>query len=181
VGGFVKPQEWRVGTVYELPPEPPDDRATTWLEAGVLEIGVEWRDVSPEALQALYAHDHELLAALRRASPEGGFTDRGISLHVRGVADGYEYLRFDAFEDEPHYHYIHRVDGVTANRVVMFDTIANGDMLTWAFECLRYRAAEMLRVAGAARLADDISPDILADAVDQIAVLVQQTRSRMAS
>jgi hypothetical protein len=147
----------------------------------VLEIGVEWRDVSPEALEALYAHDDELLVALRHASPEGGFTDRGISLHVRGSADGFEYLRFDVFEDEPHYHYIHRVDGATANRVVMFDTIANGDMLTWAFERLRCHAPEMLRAAGAGYLADDLAPEILVGAVDQIAVLVQQTRSRMAS
>ena len=37
------------GTVYGIPPQPPDENSTTWFPAGALTIGVEYRDVDPEA------------------------------------------------------------------------------------------------------------------------------------
>ena len=64
----------------------------------------------------------EQVAEIEEHSPEGGFTDEGISVHVVSVADDHEYLRFDMFEQEPHYHYIHRSGEV--NNVVEFDRVA---------------------------------------------------------
>ncbi|HLX88537.1 MAG TPA: hypothetical protein VKR22_08815, partial [Acidimicrobiales bacterium] len=79
--------------------------------------------------------------------PEGGFTDEGVSIHVNGTADGHEYLRFDVFDAEPHYHYNHPGEPVV-NNVVEFDAVANGDMLDWALDCLRTRLPSMLAEAG---------------------------------
>ena len=30
-----------------------------------------------------------------------------LAIHVLGTDDGHEYLRFDVFDREPHYHYLH--------------------------------------------------------------------------
>ena len=58
-------------------------------------------------------------------SPEGGFADEGVSLHVIDASDAHEYLRFDMFDDEPHYHYIHKPDdGSIVNNVIDFDVPA---------------------------------------------------------
>ena len=56
---------------------------------------------------------------------EIGFDDFGATLHVCGTADGLEHLRFDCFENEPHYHYIDQAAG--ANVVVRIDELAVGD------------------------------------------------------
>ena len=53
------------------------------------------------------------------------FDDFGATLHVCGSADGLEHLRFDCFENEPHYHYIDQ--GAVTNTVVRIDELAVGD------------------------------------------------------
>src|SRR5262245_55442251 len=120
-----------VGTVYAIPPQPPVAENNHLHPAGVLTFGVEYRDLDPASLEATYADNAEYLEELRRTSPDGGFTDEGVSIHVCGTADGYEYLRFDVFADKPHYHYVHRVPAgaEVANRIVDFDPVADGDML----------------------------------------------------
>jgi hypothetical protein len=94
-----------------------------------------------------------------KQSPEGGFTDEGVTVHVFDATDGHEYLRFDMFADEPHYHYIHKTtDGSIVNNVIDYDAPALGDMLPWTFERLRTRLALMLAEAGADSLARKVDP-----------------------
>jgi hypothetical protein len=155
----------RVGTTYNIPPAPPDSASTDWLDAGPLRIGVEYRKVDPEALKKIYA-DTEHLAELEATSPEGGFTDEGVSIHVVNVADGFEYLRFDMFLDEPHYHYVNKA--TDANTIVNFDTIAHGPMVDWTLTQLRTRLPEMLRYVGAADVADVIDDGVAALLADQV-------------
>jgi hypothetical protein len=140
--------------VYNIPPQPPDAAHTRWIAAGAITIGVEYRDVTPEALEATYADNPEQLAEMLARSPDGGFADEGVSLHVNGTADGHEYLRFDVFDGEPHYHYVHRVPEGTdpVNQVCDYDVNAHGDMLTWALDCIRTRLPQMLPHAGGADL-----------------------------
>lgn len=139
-----------VGKVYAIAPQPPDEASTRWIPAGVVTIGVEYRDVDPADLEALYGHDPAQLAELHEKSPDGGFADEGVSLHLRGTDDGHEYLRFDVFDGEPHYHYVHHTppDAPVVNQVIDFDVAAHGEMLPWALACLRDRLPEMLPVAG---------------------------------
>jgi hypothetical protein len=157
------------GKVYGIPPQPPDDRSTTYLEGGPLSIGVEYRVVDQAALRETYKDDPAHLAELERESPEGGFSAEGLSLHV--VLDGHEYLRFDVFDDPPHYHYVHpmNADGEHRNHIVEYDAVAKGPMLEWALNRLRTRLPEMLTAAGAPVLVAAIDQAQVDELLDRVA------------
>jgi hypothetical protein len=164
-----------IGKVYNIPPQPPVEENTRRLPAGAVTFGVEYRDLDPESLRATYADNAAHLAELEQKSPEGGFFDEGVSIHVFGSDDGFEYVRFDVFDDEPHYHYIHRAaagDDIV-NQVIDFDTTAHGEMLPWAIERLRTRLASMLTEAGGAALADALDPALLNPAIDQVEAMAR--------
>ena len=165
------------GTTYTIPPQPPVEANNHKLAAGALTFGVEYRDLDPESLRATYAGNEAQLAELEARSPEGGFFDTGVSIHVCGTDDGYEYVRFDVFDDEPHYHYVHRHDdGTVENQVIDFDPTANGDMLPWAIGCLRDRLPEMLEAAGGARLIAELDMDVIGPALDAVAAMAADAR-----
>ena len=168
-----------IGKVYNIPPQPPDAAHTRWIPAGVITIGVEYRDVTPEALEATYADNAEQLAEMLAKSPDGGFADEGVSLHVNGTADGHEYLRFDVFDGEPHYHYVHRVpEGAEpVNQVCDYDVNAHGDMLTWALECIRTRLPQMLPHAGGGELVPQIGAAELEAALAEVGGLATAAQS----
>lgn len=155
-----------VGTTYTVPPMPPDGASTDYFEVGPLRIGVEYRKVDPEALAETYGGDAAQMAEIQDNSPEGGFTDEGVSVHIFGAADHHEYVRFDIFVDEPHYHYVHRQAGT--NTVVPFDTVAHGGMLPWTLLRLRDRLPEMLTEAGGGPLADQVSSSVAAEISDRV-------------
>ena len=90
----------------------------------------------------------------------------GLSLHVFGTDDGHEYLRFDCFDDAPHYHYI---DPPTSRNVVHdYDAVANGPIVEWAFEALRTRLREMLTHAGASALASAVDMSSVAALMPEV-------------
>ncbi len=165
-----------IGTVYSMAPQPPVPEDTRYIDAGSLRIGVEYRDVNPDNLEATYAGDAAQLAELHERSPEGGFTDRGVSLHVVAGADGHEYLRFDVFDGEPHYHYNHPGEPIV-NNVVQYDTAANGDMLEWVLGRLRHHLPAMLTEAGGAEIAATIEPQAMERALEEVAALARRARS----
>jgi hypothetical protein len=110
-------------------PQPPVEEATEYISAGPLTIGVEYR-------------------YLKTADPE-----EGVSLHVCGEGPGgrVELLRFDCFEEEPHYHYM--TEAERRQMVYPMDPAADGDPLEWALGRLAERMAPMLATAGAEHLA----------------------------
>ena len=168
-----------IGKVYAISPQPVEPENTRWFPAGVITIGVEYRDVDPEGLLETYRDEPDQLAELIERSPEGGFSDEGVSLHVAEADGGHEYLRFDAFDDEPHYHYIHRDDsetGLIVNNVIDFDVVAHGDMLTWALEKIRTRLPEMLAEAGGVHLVATLDPVAVNGVVDEVEPLARQAR-----
>ena len=156
-----------IGNVYAIPPQPPVAEHTRYFEAGNLSIGVEYRDLDPEGLVDTYKENPAHLAELLERSPAGGFTDEGLSLHVCGADDGHEYLRFDVFEKEPHYHYNHPGAEVV-NNVIDYDTAANGDMLPWALERIEHHLPDMLGQAGGGRLVAGLDPPAIANALSQV-------------
>src|SRR5438046_2754172 len=93
-----------------LPEAAVTDRVRSWRaehgspgEAGAVRFVVEARDLVDE---------------IRRNRPDEvvdeeslQFNDFGASLHVYGASDDVEYLRFDCFDKEPHYHYIKADEG----------------------------------------------------------------------
>jgi hypothetical protein len=158
-----------IGKVYNIPPQPPVAENNHLISAGALTFGVEYRNVDPESLRATYAGNDAHLAELEERSPKGGFFDTGVSIHVSGTADGHEYLRFDVFDDEPHYHYVHRTnDGAVHNQVIDFDTAAHGEMFSWVMMCLRTRLPQMLTAAGGIELAASLDPEALPSAIDAV-------------
>ena len=109
-------------------------------------------------------------------SPDGGFSDRGVSIHVRGTTDGHEYLRFDVFDDNPHYHYAHppRPGQPVVNNFVDFDAVALGHMLPWAIERLRTRLAPMLVEAGGDHLVAELDHAQIAAAILEVETIAQR-------
>jgi hypothetical protein len=164
-----------IGKVYAISPQPVVPENTRWFPAGVVTIGVEYRDVDPDGLLDTYRDDPEQLAELIEKSPEGGFSDEGVSLHVSETDDGHEYLRFDVFDDEPHYHYIHRSRDIV-NNIIDFDVVAHGDMLTWALDRIRTRLPEMLAEAGGQHLVAALDPVTVNAVVDEIDPIARQAR-----
>ena len=171
--------EPRIGVVYNMAPQPPSEADTRWFAAGALTIGIEYRDVNPDDLVELYKDDPAQLAELLEKSPEGGFADEGVSIHVCGTDDGHEYLRFDLLDDEPHYHYISRgaAPGDVVNNVVDFDADAMGDMLPWAIERLRSRLPAMLRAAGGNDLVEQLDAELVDRVVDEVQAMAEQARA----
>ena len=166
------------GNVYTIPPQPPVAENTRLLAAGAITFGVEYRDLDPASLEATYADDDAHLTELREKSPEGGFADEGVSIHVCGTDDGHEYVRFDVFEDNPHYHYNHRVPNGSdvVNNVIDFDAVAEGDMLPWAIERIKTRLAPMLIQAGGAHLVPQLDTALIAAVLDDVQAMAGQAQ-----
>jgi hypothetical protein len=167
-----------IGKVYNIPPQPPVSEHTRDFPAGAVTLGVEYRDVDPEGLRATYAGNEAHLAELEERSPVGGFFDTGVSIHVFATDDGYEYVRFDCFDDEPHYHYIHRTsDGSVVNQIIDFDAVAGGDMLAWALERIRTRLPEMLTAAGGGAVAERVEQSAVDAALEQVRAAADVARA----
>ena len=167
-----------IGKVYNIPPQPPSPQNTRYLPAGSITFGIEYRDVDPESLAATYADDAAQLAELEEKSPEGGFSDEGVSIHVCGTDDGHEYVRFDVFDDEPHYHYIHLTQSgaEVVNNVIDFDTAAHGEMLPWAIDCLRTRLPAMLTEAEGDHLVSNLDFDLISRVIDEVQEIAEQAQ-----
>jgi hypothetical protein len=141
------------------------------VDAGAVRFVVEARDLIDE---------------MKRALPPGStveekdvqFNDFGASLHVYGTDDGLEHLRFDCFEDQPHYHYIDPDE--MANVIVRLDDVAEDDPIDWTTSRLRTRLPEMLDFAGAHRVAAAVREDLPAvlAAVDQVHQLLEEAQRR---
>jgi hypothetical protein len=82
---------------------------------------------------------------------------RGPSIHVFSADRAKEYVRFDMFGREQHYHYI--LDDLQHNIVWGYDADANGPMLEWIIASLKQRLPAMLRRAGDDKLADRVERD----------------------
>ncbi|HUI47873.1 MAG TPA: hypothetical protein VL119_04210, partial [Acidimicrobiia bacterium] len=150
---------YRRGNRYAQLPIPMVPDHCIPVAAGVVQLVVESRQLTNEILRDTYG---------REAEPGITFDDFGATLHVCGTDDGLEYLRFDCFENEPHYHYIEPVAG--ANTVVRIDELAVGDPIDFSLACVEHHLPDMLRNCGAAGLADDVAGqlDRVSTAVDVV-------------
>ncbi len=138
-------------TRYDSMPIPPVEEHTEVFDAGVVSIGVEYRLLN-DAIAAASAIER---AAGADASG-GSLDDRGVSLHVFADVGGrrVEVLRFDCFQEDPHYHYVSWDE--RSNEMLHIDPVAEGDPLAWALERIRTRLPQMLERAGAADAASQV-------------------------
>ena len=101
------------------------------------------------------------------AGSEGGNdADQGVCLQVVGLVDGAEreLLRFECFDNHPHYHY----DPSQANVRVMLDPTVTGNPLRWTMIQLRRRLPAMLGRAGYQEIALEVDALELMAALDEV-------------
>ena len=92
--------------------------------------------------------------------------DRGVTIHVMGSPHGEmtELLRFDCFEQVPHYHYA----PLGRNERLNLDKVSAGDPLDWALGRLRTRLPEMLEYAGFSDVASRLDAEVLRSKLDEV-------------
>jgi hypothetical protein len=105
----------------------------------------------------------------QRPMAKDGVETGGPTVRVLGGADEHEYLRFDLFNENPHYHYEPPDD---AERIFMLDTVAEGDPVSWGIARLRDRLVPMLDAAGAHSLTTTLDERTIAAAIDDVEALV---------
>jgi hypothetical protein len=139
-------------------PIPPVEAHTRYFDAGPIRLGVEYRllnDAVAAAAQLEAADGDE-----RGQTTE--LDDRGVSIHIFATQDGEEreFLRFDCFLEDPHYHYISWRE--RRNEMLHMDAVATGDPVAFALECIERRLPELLERAGAGDVAQAVDADSLA-------------------
>ena len=153
-------------TRYDRMPIPPNDAHTAYFEAGSVRIGVEFRILTDDVVAAIRP-------SLETAggSEEGQLTeldDAGVSLHVFAGPAGSqkEYLRFDCFREDPHYHYVGWER--KSNEVLHIDPVADGDPLAWALDRIATRLPQMLERAGVPDLGRAVDPRAVEAALPRV-------------
>jgi len=163
-------------TKYDRMPIPPVEAQTIWVDAGAVKIGVEYRlltDAIAAANEVIAARGASLEAA--SVSSPVPLDDRGVSLHVFSAGSApQEFLRFDCFDEDPHYHYISW--NAMSNEMLHLDPIADGDPLAWALERIRTRLPQMLVRAGAADVAARVDPAEIERALPRVAEAAYRAR-----
>jgi hypothetical protein len=163
-------------TKYDVMPLPPVPERTAWFEAGPLAIGVEYRLVG-DAIAAAAEKQAAVGTAGSAAAAARGLDDRGVSLHVCGIEGGerLEHLRFDCFQEDPHYHYVSW--RTRTNHMLHLDPVAEGDPLVWALARIRARLPEMLARAGAGELAERLDRQALEALLPKVAEAAFRARA----
>jgi hypothetical protein len=158
---------YRRGNRYEQLPIPMVTEHCISVDAGAVQLVVESRKLTNEILADTY---HGAV------NTDIHFDDFGASLHVCGTADRLEHLRFDCFENEPHYHYIEQANG--ANTVVRIDELAVGDPIEFSLACVERQLPDMLHHCGVADLADEVAgrQDKVHAAVAEVRQLMRKAR-----
>jgi hypothetical protein len=105
-----------------------------------------------------------------RTIVQDGVEAGGPTIRVLGGDDEHEYLRFDMFDVNPHYHY---EPPAQDERILMLDTVAEGDPVSWAIARLRDRLVPMLAEADGEALAGAIDDQALTRAVDEVESLAR--------
>jgi hypothetical protein len=163
-----------VAIVYRTLPVPAFERHTVRIAAGVVTIGVEYRVLDEATILEFYGTDARSLfddvvpAGMNAAAIE----EDGLALHVFGTDDGQEYLRFDCFDDAPHYHYLTPTE--PRNVVEEYDAAANGPIVDWALRAIRDRLPAMLEKAGASTLAAQVEPEEVAAVMHDVEAEVRR-------
>src|SRR5262245_19215821 len=105
--------------------------------------------------------------------------DQGVSLQVMGEVDGKEaeLLRFDCFDQRPHYHY----DPRHKNERYDMDKTTAGNPVGWTLKQLRTRLPAMLTQAGYEAVAQRLDCALVLKQLDQVeeaARYIAQTQRR---
>lgn len=102
----------------------------------------------------------------------GGDADQGVCIQVVGNVAGKEteLLRFDCFDNRPHYHY----GPENANVRIMLDPTVAGNPIGWTMAQLRSKLPAMLARAGYEALAVQIDPSLLMQTLAEVEVKARE-------
>jgi hypothetical protein len=173
-----------VGQRYPILPIPHIPEQTEMIPAGVLTIGVGYR-VLDETIAKAYLDR----VGYQRVDGDGHErryegADGGVCIHVFGPPPGrepddtsgdgelVEYVRFDCFDDEPHYHYVYNAE--RAQDRVFLDPTLEGDPMEWALERLRTRLPDVLRKVGAPELAARVDPATMTAVIPAVVEAIER-------
>lgn len=125
------------------------------IPAGAVTFALQWRDLDGGAPHRQGA-----------GGAGGGDADQGLCIQVVGHVEGREteLLRFDCFDNRPHYHY----GPAHKNIRIMLDPIMAGNPIGWTLAQLRSRLTAMLTHAGYAELATQIDPQAVCQALAEV-------------
>ena len=115
------------------------------VDAGAVQLVIESRRLTNAIVEETFQG---------AVAADVAFDDRGATLHVLGTDDGLEHLRFDCFEQEPHYHYIDQAE--SGNTVVRIDELAVGDPIEFSLACVEQHLPDMLGNCNVPALADEV-------------------------
>src|SRR6266496_3497487 len=92
--------------------------------------------------------------------------DQGVCIHVMGGVSGEEkeLLRFDCFDQSPHYHYA----PLEKNERRDMDKTTAGNPVGWTLRQLRTRLPAMLEHAGYGDVASSLDGDLVASKLDEV-------------
>lgn len=104
--------------------------------------------------------------------------DRGPAIRVLGDVEGrqVQLLRFDCFDNDPHYHY--DPDGKDFHMHLSRETVP--DPIAWALGELKRNLGTMIRAAGYPEVANGIDRTAALAAVDKVAAAVREESARHA-
>jgi hypothetical protein len=96
----------------------------------------------------------------------GSDADQGVCIQVVGDVQGKEteLLRFDCFDNHPHYHYGPENDNVR----IMLDPTVTGNPIRWTVVQLRSKLPAMLARAGYAELALQLDPALVTQKLAEV-------------
>jgi hypothetical protein len=158
-------------TKYDIMPIPPVEAHCEQFEAGPVTIWVEYR-LLDDAIAAAHQANEGFDGKIEQVD------DCGVSLHVFGESspggERVEFLRFDCFDEDPHYHYVSYANGT--NEMVHIEPAAMGDPLEWAMDKIRTRLPQMLSRAGADELASRVDPAAVERVLPKVAEAAYRAR-----
>jgi hypothetical protein len=148
---------------YSTLPVPAFLEHTVVVSAGAVSLGVEYRRLDEATILAVYGPDARAkFGGVLPAGMAEVIEEDGVSLHVFDAGTGDEHLRFDCFDDAPHYHLL---SSAQSRNVVVEHDPAAGPLLDWALAQLCVSLPAMLEEAGAGHLAGKVDAAALAAAV----------------
>jgi hypothetical protein len=162
-------------TRYEVLPIPARMDHTQIYSAGPIQFGVEYRLLNEALIAEEFGDDAR--AKFGNDTPAhlaDQIDEDGVSIHVFDQSGSREVLRFDCFDDYPHYHYIDT--DVGHQTVHDYDAVAHGPMHEWVIDCLTHRLPEMLVEAGAGELAQGIDSRTLEAVLPDVALAIERAR-----
>ncbi len=151
----------------------PVEKQTEYVEAGAVTFGIEYRILDAAIRAASYGR---AVTDVKSSDGTGSSQDKGVTIHVFEDEGGKrsERLRFDCFEEDPHYHYINAAD--SSNELLGIDPSADGDPLAWALERIRTRLPQMLARSGAEKLAKRVDQSKVDEALAKVAEAAYRAR-----